>query len=539
MFPTIKYARAGDLQIAYQVIGEGDLPLVVVNGWVSNVEENWNLPGVSEWIAALSKFCKLIVFDKRGVGLSDRVNESQLPELDERMEDITAILNQENIEKAALFGFSEGGTIAILFAATYPERTRALILFGSYACWKQMPDYPIGIPLELHEKSLQLIANQWGTPIGLRLMAPSIAEDETYQRAWAAFLRRSASPKTAEILYRMNLEIDVRYLLSELSMPTLVLHRRGDRLMPVAFSQYLAAHIPNAALFLLEGHDHFPWIGDTGAVLRAIGDFLGVSTAKTTAATAICTLLAMKKPEDSAVLQQITNTDEFYYFEQDKNLILVFSGPTAALKWASQLERGGKMVLHTGAGVREPGRIEGAVVEVAQDLLLQMQRPALWVTQSARNLLSALHFQFDSERPLTAQGLPMTVFAFKKMFQTEAPQALSDDKIRPEDILILQKVQRHLDLHFHADFSLEELSRQFGINTFKLKYGFKKLTGSSVKQYMLSLRLEYAHQLIQKTDAPITEIAYDLGYRQPGNFTRAFTKKFGISPDALRKGFNA
>ena len=407
----IKYAKSGQLNIAYKVLGDGEEILFVINGWISNLEEGWNLPGLPEWLMALSAFCKLIIFDKRGTGLSDRVDEKDLPDLTQRMEDLKAIMVKEKISRASLLGFSEGGPMALLFAATYPEKVRSVIIYGSYACWKQTPDYPIGLPMEIHEKSIEKIDQHWGRPIGLHLMGPSVCQNKNYQNAWASFLRKSASPNTAIALYRMNSEIDVRDRLSQVKAPVLVLHRKGDKLISPALGKYIADHIKEAKWVLLPGSDHFPWLGNRREVILPIRQFL----------------------------------------DQHELISTEFVSPAAS----------------------------------KEDIAAKM--------------------------------------------------ALKTKKLTTEDLNKLFEIKEYLTANYLENPSITDISKNFGINTFKLKFGFRHLFKLPVKQFLLELRLKYAYHLIRETEKSVTEVAAITGYRQTANFSKAFRQKFGKSPNALRR----
>lgn len=255
--------------------GLGGKPLMMVFGWVTNIEEMPTLPGLARWFEDLCTFTRIIIFDKRGVGLSDRVNEHELPGLQDRIEDIRSIMDSEQIEKVTLFGISEGGPIALAFAYHYPELVESVILFGSFARWIQTPSYPIGIPRTIHDKTLQAIDTTWGQPVGLQLMAPSLSGSTAFQKTWASFLRKSASPGTAKAFYQMNLSIDVRHLLPNIPVPVLVFHRKGDRLIPFKMGKYVAEHLPNASLRPLEGSDHLPWLGKVLPITAGIAQFMG------------------------------------------------------------------------------------------------------------------------------------------------------------------------------------------------------------------------------------------------------------------------
>lgn len=271
---AIRYARSGDVHIAYKVLGHGPIDIVLVLGWISHLEAMAEDPAVAHFFDRLASFARVIVFDKRGTGLSDRVDPSALPTLEQRMDDVRAVMDAANSGKAALVGVSEGGPMCALFSATYPSRTRALVTYGSYARWLHANDHPWTPTLEDHERALQAYETGWGTSIGLRHMAPSVARDEACRERWGRFLRAAASPGAAMALLRMNIRIDVCPILPTIDVPTLVLHRTGDKLIDVRCGRYLAANIPGAKLVELPGDDHLPWYGDSDALADEIEEFL-------------------------------------------------------------------------------------------------------------------------------------------------------------------------------------------------------------------------------------------------------------------------
>ena len=272
--PEVRYATSGDVNIAYQVVGAGPPDLVFVQGWVSNLDSFWQEPAHSRFLRRLASFSRLILFDKRGTGLSDSVPVSELPSLEQRMDDVRAVLDAVGSERAALMGLSEGGPMCILFAATYPERTAALVMIGAYARRLWAEDYPFGASQQDYDAFLGEIEHGWGGPVGLDVRAPSVARDERFRAWWSTNLRMSASPAAAYALTRMNGEIDVRHVLPTVSAPTLVLHRVGDRSLPVEGSRYMAERIPGARLVELPGDDHLPAVGDQDAILDEIEEFL-------------------------------------------------------------------------------------------------------------------------------------------------------------------------------------------------------------------------------------------------------------------------
>lgn len=270
MRPETKYAKSGDVYIAYQIHGEATRDLVFIPGFVSHVEGRWDRPGTAAFFERLGTFCRVISFDKRGNGLSDRVTD--LPTLDERMDDMRAVMDAAGCERAALFGISEGAPMALLYAATFPQRVSALVLYGGFASWAWAPDNPMGTTEEEFERIV--VPGDWGGPMAIDQWAPSFAQDEAACREWASFLRIAASPGAAVATLRMAREIDAREVLPAIRVPTLILHRTGERIVHVEQARYMAERIPGAKLVEFPGVDHLPWIGDRDAILDEVQQFL-------------------------------------------------------------------------------------------------------------------------------------------------------------------------------------------------------------------------------------------------------------------------
>jgi class 3 adenylate cyclase/alpha-beta hydrolase superfamily lysophospholipase len=270
-----RYATTPDgVAIAYQVVGEGPRDLVWVPGWISHLEAAWDEPTLARFFERLASFSRLILFDKRGTGLSDRVPESALPSLETRMSDVLTVCDAVGSSRAALLGVSEGAPMCVLFAATFPDRTTGLILYGGFARRLRDVDYPAGVPREESDAFLEDIRTNWGGPVGIDVRAPSMAGDQRFRENWARYLRMGASPSAAVRLTRMNAEIDVRPVLSAVRVPTLVLHRTNDLAVSFDASRYLADHIEGAILKELPGSDHIPWVGDAARLLDEIEEFL-------------------------------------------------------------------------------------------------------------------------------------------------------------------------------------------------------------------------------------------------------------------------
>jgi len=270
--PETRYAKSGDTYIAYQVMGEGPFDLVLVPGFISHLDMQLEMPLTASFFARLASFCRLIRFDKRGTGLSDRV--SAIPTLEERMDDVRAVMDAAGSTRAALLGFSEGGPMSIVFAATYPQRTSALILYGAFARQAWAPDNPWGTTDEQLAANLKSREENWGQGKSIDAFMPSLAGDEEL-RKWVGRLERaSASRGGVQTLIRMSHGIDVRHVLPTVGVPTLVLHRTGDLPVNVENGRYLARHIKGAKYVEFPGIDHNPWVGDANSILGEIEAFL-------------------------------------------------------------------------------------------------------------------------------------------------------------------------------------------------------------------------------------------------------------------------
>jgi pimeloyl-ACP methyl ester carboxylesterase len=267
-----RYARSGEAHIAYQTVGSGSVDLILLPGAFSHVEHQWEEPSFARFLRRLASFSRLIVFDVRGTGLSDRAAE--LPTLEEQIDDVLAVLDAVGSERAALFGLSQGGGLAALFAAAHPDRTSALVLFGAYARSTQADDFPWGRTPEQYETLMRTADEAWGTGAFLPLVAPTVAEDESFKRWWARLERLSGSPGAILAFLRAQREADVRHVLPAIRVPTLILQRRDDAYRDPGHGPYLAATIPGAKYVELSGRDNLPYVGDQDAVLDEVEEFL-------------------------------------------------------------------------------------------------------------------------------------------------------------------------------------------------------------------------------------------------------------------------
>ena len=274
--PKPHYAKSGDVNIAYQVVGDGPIDVVWVPGWVSHMEVAWEDPYAGRFLERLASFSRLIMFDKRGTGMSDHVPVDRLPTLEERMDDVRAVMDASGSRRAALVGASEGGVMCALFAATYPERTSALVIYGSYAKGFATDDYPWAlIDPEPADDVVEGLTEIWDDAGGLlNIWAPTVADDPQAREAFGRYLRSGASPSAVVALSRMNWEADIRHVLPVISVPTLVIHRTEDQIVQVEAGRHLAESIPGAKYVELPGEDHLWFHGDSDAVLQEIQEFL-------------------------------------------------------------------------------------------------------------------------------------------------------------------------------------------------------------------------------------------------------------------------
>jgi pimeloyl-ACP methyl ester carboxylesterase len=273
--PPTQYARSGDTSIAYQVVGEGPIDLILVLGFATHLELQWESPVFASFFERIGSFSRLIIFDKRGTGLSDPVN--RVPTLEERVDDVRAVMDAAGSERAALLGISEGGPMSALFAAVHPDRVAALVLYGAMGRTTEAPDYPWASPAEaLRESAAEFIAPYWGQQAEgmVELFSPSLADDPEAVEFTARLERSAASPAMVQQIFELFLDIDVRAVLPTIQVPTLVIHRRGDRVVNRRAGQEVANAIPGARYVELEGIDHVPWAGDAEAVLGEVEEFL-------------------------------------------------------------------------------------------------------------------------------------------------------------------------------------------------------------------------------------------------------------------------
>jgi pimeloyl-ACP methyl ester carboxylesterase len=428
--PETRYARSGAVRIAYQVVGDGPLDLVFVPGFVSNIDLVWDMPRAN-FLSRLASFSRLIMFDKRGTGLSDRV--AGIAHLEERMDDVRAVMDAAGSERAALFGVSEGGPMSLLFAATYPERAQALVLYGSYA------RHPL-LTVESHlQERIAQIDQLWGTGrYTLDRFTPSAACDDEVQRAMARFERQSASPSAAIAILKMNAEIDARHVLPAIHVPTLVIHRVGDRVLPVEAGRHLVGHIPGARYVELPGDNHNPML-EPEIVDRIVGEveeFLTGSRHEAEIDRVLATVLftdivdstkraaalgdrqwrALLNRHDEAVRTQLQR----FRGQEVKNLgdgfMATFDGPARGVRCAAAIAEAVRPLgiavrsgLHTGEIELQQDDIAGIAVHIAARVAAEAAAGETVVSSTVKDLVAGSGLRFEDRGIRELKGLPEAV----------------------------------------------------------------------------------------------------------------------------------
>ncbi len=434
------YAKSGEVYVAYQVTGKGPVDLLLAPGFISHLEHSWEEPQLARWQLAMSQFARFIRFDKRGTGLSDR--SVGIPHLDERMDDIRAVLDAVGSSKAALMGVSEGGPMSILFAATYPERVSALILCGTYA--HHLSAGP-ALGQDRDREYHRLVDEHWGTGESLSWFGPGSAKDPQFRDWWARLERLSSSPSAVLNLRRMNQELDVRHILPAIQVPTLVLHRRQDCRISFEAGKYLADHIPGAKLVELPEQDHLYWVGEGGQrVVEETQRFLlGTSPARETdriLSTVLFTDIVDSTKQAAAMgdrswqsLRQAHDLMARSHIQRFRGreikstgdgFLAIFDGPARAVRCAlgivqavSPLGIAVRAGLHTGEIELSDSDVSGVAVHTAARVSQMAAGGAVLVSSTVKDLVAGAGIRFGDLGPQCFKGLDEPI----RVFRAEPP----------------------------------------------------------------------------------------------------------------------
>ena len=432
--PDTHYAKAPDgTSIAYQVIGEGPIDLVYASGIFSNVDLMWDQPAWAHLLGRLASFSRLIVFDMRGVGLSDRGPEP--PTIELQRDDIAAVMDAAGSEKAIVFGCARASAMAMLFAATHPQRTSALVLYAPVAKTVSAPDFPHGKSAEEQEAFFQRFVQEMGTGSNVDLQSPSVAEDERFVRWWARFERSVASPSAFEELGRLLAAIDVRQVLAAIHVPTLVIHRKGDRVVLERQARYVADQIEDARLALLPGEDHIPFVGDVDALVDEVEAFVTGARPAPQVDRVLATVLftdVVGSTERQAALgdagwKQLVQQhnavvrdwlERFRGQEQDTagdGFFVRFDGPAQAIRCAREIVSAVRPLgievragVHTGECELVESKCSGLSVSIGARVMAHANPSEVLVSQTVKDLVAGSGLVFESAGEHELKGVPDT-----------------------------------------------------------------------------------------------------------------------------------
>lgn len=425
-----RYAKSGELNIAYQVFGAGEVNLVFIPGWASNVENIWTLSEFAAFADKLAQFARVILLDRRGTGLSDPVVNP--PTLEERMDDVRAVIDAAGWERAVIWGVSEGGPMAMMFAATYPQRVPALVLYGTFARFSRADDYPHGYPRTVNEQWIAAVERTWGTGELSGSFAPSLAADAAAMRNLARLERMAMSPGTARRLFGLLAQTDVRHLLPAIRVPTLILHRAGDQPVRVGHARYLAERIGGAKYVELPGNDHMPFAGDVDALLAEVREFLTGERAAPESDRILTTILFCDIADSTRRATELGDREwkqllsRFYALADEKlhffrgrkldsagdGLFAAFDGPARAVRCGAALVEAVQSLgvqlrvgVHTGECEVLGDKYSGIAVHLGARVASAAEPSQVLVSSTVRDLVVGSGLQFEDLGPRTLKGV--------------------------------------------------------------------------------------------------------------------------------------
>jgi pimeloyl-ACP methyl ester carboxylesterase len=434
--PPVRYARSGELNIAYQVVGDGPADLLMIPGWFSHLALDWEEPTWVRWCERLASFARVIRFDKRGTGMSDR--PPGIPTPDERMADARAVMDSAGLTSAHVLGWSEGGPLGILLTVAHPERVRSLVLYGTQATFRRRDDYPFGDYEEETEEWYAEFESGWGTVDYALLTHPDA--DPVFARRRALYMQSAASPAAAVALAKSNALIDTRDLLPSIRVPTLVLNRRDDPVGPEPTGRYLAERIPGARFVALEGDEHLPWLGDAEAFCAEIQHFVtgirpAVREPGVVRAILLCDLEGSTKLARTLGDERWTDLLTAYGDAADRavhthggrlvdrtgdGLMAAFEGPVNAVRAAQRIQAAAEELgvraragVHMGEVVERAGALRGIAVHLAARVMASAGGGETFVSETVKDIVagSALRFQDRGTHHLKGIEEPRRLFA--------------------------------------------------------------------------------------------------------------------------------
>jgi pimeloyl-ACP methyl ester carboxylesterase len=431
--PQTRYARSGQLHIAYQVVGDGPQDLVFVHGWIAHIEHVWEEPSLARFFNRLASFTRLILLDKRGTGMSDPVPLDGLPTLEERMDDVRAVMDAAGSERAALFGTSEAGALNLLFAAANPERTAALILLNSYARIAWADDYPWGIPAEAAAELLEAIEAGWGEGVAFEALVASQVNDPAMRAWWARYQRLAASPGAAVTLLRRAFDTDARAVLSAIRVPTLIMHRRADPFSGPEHGRYLAEHIPGARFVKLSGADHLLFAEGADQIIAEVREFLTGTREEHESERVLATILFVDIAESTARAAALGDRrwrdllDRYYAAVRAElgrfrgreldtagdGVFASFDGPARAIRCGVAVANAVRPLgiavrvgLHTGECEVIGDKVGGIAVHIGARVATRAGEGEVLVSSTVRDLVVGSGIEFEDRGVQALKGVP-------------------------------------------------------------------------------------------------------------------------------------
>lgn len=429
--PKTRYARRGEAGIAYQAFGEGERDLVIGPGFISHLEVAWEHPPYERFMRRLGSFARVVVFDKRGAGLSDPLEGAET--LEQRIDDIGAVMDHVDLETAALLGVSEGAAMGALFAALHPDRVQSLILYGLFAKGTASDDWPHAMPAETWEVGFEGIREAWGEGVSAFMLAPAKAqEDPAFLEWWGHFERMSSSPRNVLRTLELDAQIDIREVLPTVQAPTLILHREGDA-WPIDGAEYAAEQIPKARLVRLEGDNHWPWVDDTDAVADEIEGFLTGAVREVEPDRILATVLftdIVDSTRRASELgdrrwrqllddheQVVRRTIERFSGREIKatgdGFLVTFDGPARAVRCAQTIADGVRPLgievragLHTGECELRNGDVGGIAVHIGARVSARAEGGEVLVSSTVRDLVIGSEIEFADRGEHELKGVP-------------------------------------------------------------------------------------------------------------------------------------
>jgi class 3 adenylate cyclase len=431
--PVVKYAKTGEFNIAYQVVGDGPVDLLLLPGWVTHLELQWDVAPIARFLERLAGFSRLIQFDKRGTGLSDRVSPSELPTLEQRMDEVRAVMDAVGSERAVLFGTIGGGAMSGLFAATFPERALGLILYGTFA--RLEPDTGLLARLApTQEAAIERVEREWGTEgVCVSFWAPSIVTDEETKQAYLRLARSSVSPGAARVLMQMGYALDWEEFLPTIHVPTLVLHRRDDLVVPVHQARRLAELIPGAKFVELAGSDHLMWAGDQESMLREVEAFVASIGPRPRDDRMLMTILLTDIVESTETATRLGDKrwrallDDHHRVVREQlerfrghevetagdSFLATFDGPARAIECAQAIVESASSIgitlragLHTGEAEVTDDGLRGIAVHVAARAMALAEPGEILATSTSKELVAGSGIAFRDRGAFELKGLP-------------------------------------------------------------------------------------------------------------------------------------